>query len=51
MDSDIETCYEDNAVNQSEEINFDLITRYYQNLMSQTESGGGKLLIPAINLV
>lgn len=45
MDSDIEMCYEDGSANQSEEINFDLITRYYQNLMSQSESGEGKISV------
>lgn len=42
MDSDIETCYEDSSPTQTEEINFDLITRYYQTLMSQVENDGGE---------
>lgn len=41
MESDIEVCYEDSSANQSEEINFDLITRYYQSLMSHVENNGG----------
>jgi len=40
MESDIEVCYDDSSANQSEEINFDLITRYYQNLMSHVENNG-----------
>lgn len=42
MESDIETCYEESTVNPSEEINLDLITRYYQMLMSQVDNAAGK---------
>lgn len=44
MDSDIEICYEENSPNPSEEINFDLITRYYQTLMTQVEGNAGKTI-------
>lgn len=43
MDADIETCCADSNSNLSEEINFDLITRYYQTLMSQVENGAGEI--------
>lgn len=43
MEADIETCYEESNSSQSEEINLDLISRYYQILSNQIESGAGKL--------
>lgn len=45
MEGDIEACFEESS-NQCEEMNFDLITRYYQVLLGQAESqaGGGKMI-------
>lgn len=43
MDADIEMCYADSNSSQNEEINLDLISRYYQILSNQIESGAGKV--------
>lgn len=43
MDADIETCYDEGPSNQSEEINFESITRYYRILSSQVENSAGKI--------
>ncbi|CRK92228.1 CLUMA_CG005756, isoform A [Clunio marinus] len=40
MENDIEICVSDSDVNTGSEINFDLITRYYQILTNQLENGG-----------
>jgi hypothetical protein len=43
MDAEIETCYPESGPNQSEEINFDLISRYYQILLNQAENNSGNI--------
>lgn len=43
MEAEIETCYGESGPNQSEEINFDLISRYYQILLNQAENSSGKI--------
>lgn len=45
MDGDIETCLDDSS-DQCEEMNFDMVSRYYQILMQQAENaseGGEKI--------
>lgn len=42
LENDIETCVGDNSSEHSEEVNFDLMTRYYQILLSQIENGVGE---------
>lgn len=45
MDGDIETCLDDSS-EQCEEMNFDMVSRYYQILMQQAENasdGGEKI--------
>lgn len=45
LEKDIETCVgdTDSTPDQSEEVNFDLMTRYYQILLSHIENGAGEL--------
>lgn len=43
LEKDIETCVGESTSDQSEEVNFDLMTRYYQILLSHIENGAGEL--------
>lgn len=44
MEDDIETFVVEDS-NPSDEVDFDLITRYYQSLLSQIENGIGRILV------
>lgn len=44
MENDIEICVADSDDARGSEMNFDLITRYYQFLLGQIESGAGEFL-------
>lgn len=45
MENDIEVCSTDEGFDQSGEMNFDLMTRYYQILLSQIENGNGEFSV------
>lgn len=45
IENDIEVCSTDEGFDQSGEMNFDLMTRYYQILLSQIENGNGELSV------
>lgn len=41
MDGDIETCLDDSS-DQCDEMNIDMVSRYYQILMQQAENGSSE---------